>query len=61
MNIGAAIPICPMLSGKSEHDMVCMQEKCAWYMKNSKLCSIYIIAHNNLLEIQKKQANNNNS
>lgn len=60
-NINNSIPICPMLSCGSGHDMVCMQEKCAWYMKNSKLCSIYIVAHNNLLEIQKKQSNNNNS
>ena len=50
-NINNSIPICPMLSSGSGHDMVCMQEKCAWYMKNSKLCAIYVVAHNNLLEI----------
>ena len=60
-SMNSSIPICPMLSCGSGQDMVWMQEKCAWYMKNSKLCAIYIVAHNNLLEIQKKQSNNNKS
>ncbi len=58
-SLTGSIPVCPMLSASGGVDMVCMQEKCAWYMKSSKLCAVYIIAHNNLLEIQKKQANNN--
>ena len=58
-NINNSIPICPMLSSGSGHDMVCMQEKCAWYMKNSKLCAIYVVAHNNLKKKKKKQSNNN--
>ena len=50
------IPICPLISaGKEETEVVCAQEHCAWYMKNHKMCAVYILAHNALLDIKKKQ------
>lgn len=56
MESNLSIPICPMLSSGTGYDVICAQEKCAWYIKNSRLCSIYVIAHNNMLDIQQKQA-----
>ena len=51
----ATIPVCPLLSAGSDIDMVCLKENCAWYMKNYKTCSIYVIAHNAALDIKGKQ------
>lgn len=50
------IPICPLMSAGNDMSMVCKQEECAWYMKNYKMCSVYIIAHNASLDIKEKQA-----
>ncbi|MBR1976953.1 hypothetical protein IKA15_01595 [bacterium] len=50
------IPVCPLLSIGSDSPMVCIQEECAWYMANLKKCGAYLIAHNAMLEVKKKQA-----
>ncbi len=44
------------MSSGNDVQVVCAQESCAWYMKNYKTCSMYIIAHNAVLDIKKKQA-----
>ncbi len=49
------IPFCPLMSAGSDVDMVCTQERCAWYLSTIKKCSIYIIAFNALLEANLKQ------
>ena len=49
------IPVCPLISAGNEINMVCLQENCAWYMKNYKTCSVYILAHNAALDIKEKQ------
>ncbi len=49
------IPLCPLMSVGSQVEIVCMQENCAWYMKNHKLCSVFVMAHNAMLDIQGKQ------
>ncbi len=48
------IPYCPMLSVSGDL-RVCLQESCAWYTPSTKSCGVYVIAHNNILEIKKKQ------
>jgi hypothetical protein len=50
-----AIPICPLMSAGNEIQIVCSQEKCAWFLKNYKMCSVYILAHNASLDIKQKQ------
>ena len=52
----ASIPICPLMSAGNEIGVVCAQENCAWYMKNYKTCSVYLLAHNAVLDIKEKQA-----
>lgn len=51
-----AIPLCPLMSVGSQVEIVCMQESCAWYLKNYKICSVYMMAHNSMLDVQAKQA-----
>jgi len=53
---GNQIPVCPLMSAGNEMQIVCAQEKCAWYMKNYKTCSVYILAHNAAINIKEKQA-----
>ena len=49
------IPVCPMSMGNPSGEHICLQENCAWYMMNTKTCAMYVIAHNNVLEIKQKQ------
>lgn len=49
------IPLCPLMSVGSQVEIVCMQENCAWYLKNYKVCSVYMMAHNSMLDVQAKQ------
>ena len=50
------IPLCPLMSVGSQVEIVCMQESCAWYLRNYKICSVYMMAHNSMLDVQAKQA-----
>lgn len=49
-------PVCPLMSAGSDIDKICLQESCAWYLKNFKICSIYMLAHNAAMSVQSKQA-----
>lgn len=50
------IPYCPLMSAGSTIEIVCTQDRCAWYLKNYKMCSVYVMAHNAALEVQAKQS-----
>ncbi len=50
------IPVCPLMSAGKDIEIVCAQDKCAWYIKNYKTCSIYLMAHNAALDIKQKQS-----
>lgn len=50
-----SMPFCPLMSAGSSVEIVCTQERCAWYLKTYKMCSMYVVAHNAALEIQEKQ------
>ena len=49
------ITLCPLMSVGSQVEIVCMQENCAWYLKNYKIYSVYMMAHNAMLDVQAKQ------
>ena len=49
------IPICPLMSAGTDKDVICAQERCAWYMKNYKTCAVYMLAHNAALDVRAKQ------
>lgn len=51
------IPYCPLMSAGKDIEVVCTQERCAWYLKNYKMCSMYVMAHNAALDISQKQSN----
>ena len=44
------------MSAGNDIEIVCAQEKCAWYLKNYKTCSVYLLAHNAALDIKQKQS-----
>ncbi|MBR6298143.1 MAG: hypothetical protein IKR34_02745 [Candidatus Gastranaerophilales bacterium] len=49
------IPFCPLLSAGAPDSRICLQENCAWWIASTKTCSVYVIAHNNVLDIKSKQ------
>ncbi len=55
------IPYCPLMSAGQSVEVVCAQERCAWYLKNYKMCSVYVMAHNSALDIQAKQSSKRHS
>lgn len=52
----SSIPICPLMSAGNSIEVICAQEKCAWYVKSYKTCSMYLLGHNAVLNIKEKQA-----
>jgi len=50
------LPFCPLMSAGNTIEIVCTQERCAWYLKNYKMCSMHVMAHKAALEIQGMQA-----
>ncbi len=50
------IPYCPLMSAGNTIEVVCTQERCAWYLKGYKMCSMHVLAHNAALDIQAKQS-----
>lgn len=48
---------CPLVSIGTGIDMVCNQDKCAWYVPNVKKCAVYLLAYNALLDANEKQKN----
>lgn len=53
----AVLQICPLLSANSEYNKMCVQDRCAWYMKSTKTCAVSVMAHKNILEIKNIQSN----
>lgn len=49
------IPACPIMSIAQPSEMLCIQESCAWYNKNFKTCSVYLIGYDAALDIKMKQ------
>ena len=48
------LPTCPLMSAGSEIPIVCLQDRCAWYLPNLKKCSVYIMGHNAMLDVKSK-------
>ena len=46
---------CPLLSANSEYNKMCVQDRCAWYMKATRTCAVAVIAHESILEIKNHQ------
>ncbi len=51
------IPVCPLMSAGNEIPIICTQDRCAWYIANLKKCAMYVIGHNEMLELKKKFEN----
>ncbi len=49
------IPMCPLVSIGTGIDMVCSQDRCAWYLPNVKKCSVYMIAYDSMQNINERQ------
>ena len=57
-NKNGKLQSCPLISINTGIDMVCIQDKCAWFVPNVKKCSVYLLAYNALLEANQKQKAN---
>jgi len=54
---GSSIPVCPLMSAGNDMTIICVQDKCAWYIPNLKKCSMYVLGHESMLEIKDKVSN----
>lgn len=48
------IPICPIMSAGNDIPIVCVQDRCAWYLPNLNKCSVYILGHDAMLNVKDK-------
>ncbi len=51
-----SLPICPLMSAGNSIEVICAQDKCAWYVKSYKTCSVFLLGHNAVLDIKQKQS-----
>jgi len=49
-----SIPICPLMS-TAESVAICAQEQCNWYIKNYKVCAVFMLGHEAALNVKQKQ------
>ncbi|MDO5437009.1 MAG: hypothetical protein Q4F80_02300 [bacterium] len=49
-----SLPVCPLMSAGNDIPIICVQDKCAWYLQNLKKCSMYVIGHNAMLDVKNK-------
>lgn len=47
---------CPLLSANSEYNKMCVQDRCAWYMKSTRTCAVSVMAHESVMRIKNMQA-----
>lgn len=48
------LPVCPLMSAGNEIPVICVQDRCAWYLSNLKKCSMYVVGHNAMLDVKSK-------
>ena len=53
--LGPMLLTCPLLSANSEYNKMCVQDRCAWYMKATRTCAVAVIAHESVLKIKNIQ------
>ena len=51
------VMFCPLMSVGTNVEMVCIEDRCAWYLQSVKKCSVYMNAYNALLDVTEKQKN----
>ncbi len=54
-NPNTVLLTCPLLSANSEYNKMCVQDRCAWYMKATRTCAVAVIAHQSVMEIKNMQ------
>ncbi len=52
--MNAPIPVCPLMSAGNDFPIICLQEKCAWYIPNLKKCAVFSLGHSAMLDIKEK-------
>ena len=55
-NPSAVLFTCPLLSANSEYNKMCVQDRCAWYMKSTRTCAVAIMAHESIMRIKNMQS-----
>lgn len=58
MGNNTTIPYCPLMSAGNDMAVICSQERCAWFLKGTKTCSVYVLAHKAALDIKKQTMDN---
>ena len=56
-----ALLTCPLLSANSEYNKMCVQDRCAWYMKSTRTCAVAVLAHESVMRIKTLQTQTSNS
>lgn len=54
--VDSMLPVCPLLSTRSEVLELCVGDQCAWYVSPVRKCALYVIGHKGAVDLQSFQA-----
>ena len=54
-NPNALLLTCPLLSANCEYNKMCVQDRCAWFIKSARTCSMAILGHESIMKIKAMQ------
>ncbi|MCA9789602.1 MAG: hypothetical protein KC476_00980 [Cyanobacteria bacterium HKST-UBA06] len=53
--VESMVPVCPLLSTRSEVTELCLGEQCAFYVAPVRKCALYVIGHKSAVDLQGMQ------
>lgn len=49
------VPVCPLISTRSEVLELCLGDQCAWYVAPVRKCALYVMGHKGAVDLQHLQ------
>ncbi len=49
------VPVCPLISTRSEVMELCLGDQCAWYVAPVRKCALYVMGHKGAVDLQSLQ------
>lgn len=53
--VESMVPVCPLMSTRSEVSELCLGEQCAWYVAPVRKCALYVLGHKSAVDLQQLQ------
>lgn len=54
--VDSPVPVCPLLSTRSDITELCLGDQCAWYVTPVRKCALYVMGHKGAVDLQHLQS-----